>query len=401
MTGTEVDARLLGTRPETGGIVVFRALALGDLLCAVPALRALRSASPFRRISLIAPKSAGPFVLRFGAYVDELVEFPGFPGLPEVAADPREVVRFLSTMQARRFDVVVQMHGSGVHTNAICALFGARRVIGAGLAGLRDSDEGTWVDYPAHASEIRRCLAPLGALGIVTASEDLEFPLWPEDRLSLGQALRGRDLEPGTYAVVHAGATRPTRRWPPERFAAVADELAARGLAIVLTGVEAEAETVDAVRRSMTSRPIDLVGQTDLGALGRLVADARLVVTNDTSVSHRAAATRTPSVVVFLASDPGRWAPLDRDLHVAVGSGERNACDLAANDGARPTHRCLEDGCVRPRAGERADVPVADVMRAVERLLAGARDPRRASTGPRRLGPATRVAGVADRVEIR
>jgi ADP-heptose:LPS heptosyltransferase len=112
----------------------------------------------------------------------------------------------------------------------------------------------------------------------------------------------------------------PSRRWLPQRFAEVADRLADNGLQVILTGSADECDIVQAVMRSMRTPAIDLAGKTDLGALAALIAQARMVVCNDTGISHVAAAVATPSVIVCCGSDPVRWAPLDSERHAVVGA---------------------------------------------------------------------------------
>ena len=63
---------------------------------------------------------------------------------------------------------------------------------------------------------------------------------------------------------------------------------------------------------------LDLAGRTDLGSLAALVARLNLLVTNDTGASHVAAATGTPSVILFGPNRPEVWAPLDRQRHRVV-----------------------------------------------------------------------------------
>jgi ADP-heptose:LPS heptosyltransferase len=125
-------------------------------------------------------------------------------------------------------------------------------------------------------------------------------------------------LIPGEYVCLHPGSRAEIRRWPAVRFAVVADELAARGFKVVLTGTHEESHLTASVAAQMQSPAVDLAGQTDLGTAAALLSKARLLVTNDTGVSHLADAMNTPSVILFSASDPNRWAPLDRTLHRVI-----------------------------------------------------------------------------------
>ena len=111
-------------------IVVLRALQLGDMLCAVPALRALRAAQPEAHIALIGLPWAAEFVDRFGGYLDELIEFPGYPGIPERPASLQSVRPFFDAMARRRWDLAIQLQGDGTITNGFVARLGAGRTAG-------------------------------------------------------------------------------------------------------------------------------------------------------------------------------------------------------------------------------------------------------------------------------
>ena len=289
-------------------VTVVRALpGLGDLLCAVPALRALRG----HEVTLVALAQTRPVIERFGDLVDRVLDFPGFPGLPEVPLDPARTVAFLAERQREPADLVLQLHGSGVSSNAFCELLGGRRTAGFAPRGARRGpDMLAWVE---HESEVLRPLRLLEHLGLPTAGRATEFPVRSDDE----RAAAALGVE-GPYAVLHPGSSLPDRRWPAERFAATADALADRGLVPVLTGTPDEAPIVEAVSRRMRAAHRDLCGATSLGAMAALLRGATITITNDTGTSHLAAAVGAPSVVLFMVTDPARWAPLDRTRHRAV-----------------------------------------------------------------------------------
>lgn len=288
------------------------------MLCVVPALRALRSALPEAAVTLIGLPWARAFVERFPNYLDDFIPFPGYPGLAEGSGDPREIVAFFAAAQEKRFDLALQMHGSGGITNPVALLLGARRTAGFYEPGHYCPDPDRFIPFPADEPEVCHHLRLLAFLGIPPGGADLEFPIHLSDREALHALSEARDLRTGTYICIHPGFNTPARRWTPVEFAVVADGLAARGFRIVLTGTAKEADLTRAVAAAMRTRPVDLAGRTNLGMLAALYADARLLICNDTGVSHLAAAVRLPSIVIFASPDTRRWAPLDRVRHRAV-----------------------------------------------------------------------------------
>ncbi|HEX6964629.1 MAG TPA: glycosyltransferase family 9 protein [Gemmatimonadaceae bacterium] len=321
------------------------------MLCAVPALRALRAAYPQSDIILIGIPWARDFAARYDRYLDGFIEFPGFPGLPEQPVHTRHIPFFLRDVQRHGFDVVLQMHGSGRLTNPIVALFGASRYAGFREAhGFCPDDPANFLEWPTGGPEIRRLLQLTTFLGAPSRGDHLEFPIRDADRAEVHDTPALRELRPGEYVCIHPGARDPAKRWSPARFAAVADALADAGLQVVLTGTTAEAPITRAVADAMRATPLDAAGPMSLGALAALMRDARLVICNDTGVSHLACAVGVPSVVIFLRADPERWAPLDVTRHRIVY--DPRSCRRRAPDHALAGRACPD--------GVTADIVLAE-----------------------------------------
>jgi ADP-heptose:LPS heptosyltransferase len=310
--------------PETPRVVVLRALpGLGDVLCAIPALRALRRNRPGAHVTVIADRAAIPYWQRFEALVDRVVTFPGWPGLPERKPEIARVPAFLAEIQAERYDIALQLHGDGRVVNPIVALLGARRSAGYYHPSEPCPDARGWLPWRDGVSEVRRGLRLLATLGLPDDDESLEFPV---ERGAVAQGGIVRSVFPSIrhaedrvpVAIVHPGASTPSRRWPLERFARVADGLAELGMRIVLTGTASERSLTARLAGLMRCPSVDVAGRTTLDELAEMFRRSAIVVCNDTGVSHLAAALRVPSVVLFSDSEMARWAPLDRRLHRAV-----------------------------------------------------------------------------------
>lgn len=314
--------------PPPGRIAVFRALQLGDMLCAVPALRALRAHMPHSRITLVGLPWAQSFVDRFHAYVDDLLVFPGYPGYPELEGTIPAFLDFLNAAREKRFDLAIQLHGSGDLTNRIVRLLEAKRTAGFVKEGVTPAQDtvapaeagspfglDAAVTWPDAANEIHRYTAMMEAIGVPLQGDHLELPLDWTDWELYEEVVKRHKLPEGHFVVIHPGARLLSRRWPLERFAAVGNVLARDGWQLVVTGSPAESRITYDLMSRLPKGTHDLTGQTSLGSMAALISRSALLVCNDTGVSHIAAAVNAPSVVVASGSDVKRWRPLDAERH--------------------------------------------------------------------------------------
>jgi ADP-heptose:LPS heptosyltransferase len=297
-------------------IAIFRALHLGDLLCATPALRSLRRRFMDAEITLIGLPWAEELVQRLPA-LDRLEYFEGYPGIPEVAHDPGRASKLPAGAQGPRYDLAIQMHGDGKLSNGFIAGLGAKVTVG--YRRIDDARLTLSIPYVADEPEVVRWLRLVGLLGAEVDDCRLEFPTTPEENRRARELLAGAPPRSGPLIGLHAGASTPLRRWPEEQWAQLAEALVERWDArIVLTGSDIEREMTGRIDHATQVPVLDLAGRTDLGTFAALIGQLDLLVTNDTGASHLAAAAGTPSVIIFATTQPYQWAPLDCDRHLVV-----------------------------------------------------------------------------------
>ncbi|WP_328348567.1 glycosyltransferase family 9 protein [Micromonospora sp. NBC_00421] len=313
-------------------ILVLRALGVGDLATAVPALRAVRAGYPDEELVLAAPAWLGPLVELVGG-IDRLLPTddlgpPPWPG-PPAGRSPSSAGP--ASWPGPPPELAVNLHGRGPESHRMLAGAGRLLAFRCPSAGHRDGPD--WCD---DEHEVDRWCRLLDWYGIRADRTDLALRRPSPGRLPAG------------VTVVHPGSKVEAKRWPADRFAALARRLTDRGHRVVVTGSTGERELAARVAAGAgLPGSAVLAGRTDLGELAGLVAAARLVVSGDTGVGHLATAYRTPSVLLFGPVPPARWGPPpDRPWHRVLWAfgedcGGSSGVATAARLAALPVDRVL------------------------------------------------------------
>ncbi len=303
-------------------IIVLRPGAIGDTLLTFPALLALRRRFPAAEITVVgnrAPLDLG----RMDGILDHADAF-GASWLSDLFADePTPALR----ARLEKFDLgVVWMHATEAATDL------ANRLHAAGVRQVL-----ALVSFPPAGSRrhvadhLLETLAPLGIRGprpTVTLHANPETKSQslrdPTSHLPLrasngaGRLFPGR--EDGTIGrpggethplvILHPGAGGRHKRWPAERFAALADRFAELGGSIAVTAGPADEEAVAALRSVVRLAHPEILEGLALDELAGILAHAQLFVGNDSGVTHLAALLNIPTVALFGPFDPRYWAPI-------------------------------------------------------------------------------------------
>lgn len=373
----------LGLVPDVDRIAVLRANALGDFLFTLPALEALRAAYPSAELVLLGAPWHARWLANRPSPVTRVLVVPPAPGIrlaePDETLPARE--EFLARARAEKFDLAVQLHGGGRNSNPLVSALGARLTVGLRAHDAPPLDR--WLRYDFYQPEIIRLLETVALVGATPVT----LTPWVEVTEADVAELRGViDAPEGPRAAIHPGVTDPRRRWPAERFAAVADGLADRGFEVTITGTAGERPLVERVVAAARAPIRPLVGAVSLGGLAALYAECAVVVANDTGPLHLAAAVGAPTVGIFWAGNVITVATPMRGRHRALASWTIH-CPECGEDCTRDLYPDRPgEGCDH-RVSFVSDVPVSEVLAAVDDLTrAGGARPRRLGGSPLAVG---------------
>jgi ADP-heptose:LPS heptosyltransferase len=348
--------------PGVRRIAVLRSNGIGDFVMVLPALEALRAAYPDAEITYLGT-TWHPDLLedRPGPW-DRVVVVPRYPGVrdsDEATRDSPEVREFFAVQREEGYDLALQLHGGGGNSNPFVSALGARVTAGSCDVGAPPLDRTLPYSYYQH--EVHRFLEVVGLVGAVPVTLEPRIAPVPADAEAAGRALGAVD---GPLVVLHPGATDARRRWPVDRFAAVADALAEQGARIAVVGHGADdAGAAASIVAQAQPQVLDLVDRLSMSAMTGVLARARLVVGNDSGPRHLAAAVGTATVGVYWCGNMINAGPLTRARH-RVGVSFRTACpECGADQGGG---RCAHNPSFV------ADVPLEDVLDAALELYADA-----------------------------
>jgi heptosyltransferase-3 len=340
-------------------ILVVALRRLGDVLLTTPLIRSLKRARPDAAID----------VLVFAGTQGILA---GNPDIATVITMPERSGAVASVTMWRklwrRYDLAISTQ-SGDRPTFYAWTAGRRSagfVEGEGvLARVKRFALTHPVEIAGNTHRVREVLQLAEALGIAPVAE-LVAPQGPPSP----------DAAPSRpYAVIHAAPMYRYKRWTDDGWRGLASALAARGLAVVATGGPGDGRELDAI---WAARPDvkRLDGALSWPQLAALIQGASVYVGPDTSVTHLASATRTPTVALYGPTDPRLWGPwpvggLDPTWDAAGTIQARGNVWLVQNP--LPCLPCQQEGCLRRRDSHSQcldELSVGQVLKAVDAALA-------------------------------
>ena len=267
--------------------------ALGDLILALPAIKALRDVLQPAWLEIMGHPWVLPLV-QGPPYADAITDV----NRAEMALLFQEGLQIPEELQAylREFDA------------AFC--FGTSEILACNLrlAGIRKTF--LLPPFPSGRQHVTdHHLRSLAALGMDATPSPPRISLQEEDIVEAESFFREKGWESDEIIALHPGAGNRKKAWPPRRFAAVGRALASTSQRLLLVQGPADEEAVSQVLKGLVGVDYLVARNLSIKKVAALLSCASLFIGNDSGCSHLAAALGVPTVALFGPTDPQTWAP--------------------------------------------------------------------------------------------
>ncbi|MGA0557939.1 lipopolysaccharide heptosyltransferase II [Larkinella sp. VNQ87] len=300
---------------------------LGDVLMTTPAFRALKESVPDRKLTLLT-SSAGAGIARLIPEIDDVLTFD-LPWVQTASGNGPAAIPILArTLQEKQFDAAVIFNVQSQNplpSALLCYLAGIPRMLGF----CRENPYQLmtdWVPDPeilvATQHEVERQLALVSTVGCTTSNKRLSLTVSSEARQqALTQLAQAGIRADAPWLLLHPGVSEAKRRYPADQYIRAARQLIAKdGFQLVLTGSASERDYAETIRQALGEKAFNAAGRFSLETFAGLIAEAPLLISNNTGPVHMASAVGTPVVVLYAMTNPQHtpWLVPNRVLYFEV-----------------------------------------------------------------------------------
>jgi 3-deoxy-D-manno-octulosonic-acid transferase/heptosyltransferase-1 len=337
-------------------ILIVKLSAIGDVIHTLPSLAALRRRYPEAHITWVVEEAAADLIVGH-PYLDRVLVFHRKSWFTDLKKGKFAVVRrdfksFVSDIQSRSYDLVIDFHGLLKSSVIVFFSKGKRKL------GYDSWQECSRLFYTERIPEdmnkhaVDRYLDFLRYLGAAAEPAEFVLPVTGETQARVESLMARHHLTAKKFIAISPVALWDTKLWSDSKFARLADNISQKlNIPVVFTG--RDKESLDKITSQMTTNAINIGGQTSLTELAAFYKNALTVITTDSGPMHLAAAAGIPVVALFGPTNPARTGPYGAD-HIIVRAGLH--CSP-----------CLKKQCATRQCME--DITPEQVLAAVQKIL--------------------------------
>ena len=332
-------------------IIVTFLMHLGDLTLTTPFLHVLRKAAPDAHIAYLVDEKLKDVVLH-NPNIDEVLTIDKKGKDNNIKA----LFKAADMISEKKFDVLINLH-----PNERCSFidFWAKVPVKVGFSHFLFRPfltKVTRLNRKMHAADMY--IDVLAQLGVKDLSNNgLEIFPGEDDKKAANDFWQAQQVVANDKLIgFNIGSAVKTKRWAPERFAQVADSLAAKGYKTVFFGGSMDEEMVKEATGFMTTRPIIATGRFTIGQLAAAMRRCKLIITNDSGPMHVAISQKVPIVALYGPSHIDLYGPYTRKATVVTAIPPCTGCAKAMR------HKCDDMQCM-------TRLTVEQVLEAAEKWL--------------------------------